>query len=335
MFRSNFRQCAFAAFCCLSLVWVATTAVAQNPHGNGAKNARLKWQLEDPAPTWRYALAAATAPDGDIYLIGGGDLYGLAATVDVFRPHGNKWVAGPPLPRNVYRLAAATGGDGRIYAIGGYFGGYLAFSNSVFALAPGAGRWVEVAPMPTARQSPAAATGLDGRIYVAGGSTVLNFAVNPLNALEIYNPWTGQWTFGAPMPTPRYDAGMATANDGRIFVIGGMTVDAISSVVEVYTPSTNTWTAAAPVPPPQRAIADAVTGPDGRIYLIGGCEIGVRPEDPTDCGSTKRVDAYTPWTNTWERVEPTLETHREGAVAASGKRIYALCGLTTAAESAR
>ena len=285
---------------------------------------------------WKYAIAAATAPDGSIFVIGGAGTNGVTTTVEVLSPHGNKWSVGPSLPSPRYRLAAATGGDGRVYAIGGSDAGYLGIFASVFALTPGASQWVEVAPMPTPRQLPAATTGIDGLIYVAGGSNVLNSTVNILNALEIYNPATGRWTTGAPMPTPRYDPAMATAPDGRIYVIGGFgdAIYNISNVVEVYSPVTRAWTTAAPIPEPRRGLADAVTGSDGLIYLIGGCEVVIKPSG-WDCANTRRVDVYSPDTNTWQSVEPTLEDHREGAAVISGKRIYAIGGHTTAVESAK
>jgi N-acetylneuraminic acid mutarotase len=309
---------------------------AEKNEGKPAKELKLRWTLEPSVSTWRYEVAAATAPDGEIYVIGGASVNGVTTTVDVFSTHGNKWNSGPPLPHPRYRLAAATGGDGRIYAIGGSDAQYLGIFASVVALTPGASQWVPVAPMPTARQLPAAATGIDGRIYVVGGANIVSLTViNVVNVVEIYTPSANQWVAGAPMPTARYDAAVAAADDGRIFAIGGFSGSAILDVVEVYSPATNSWTTAAPVPRPLRGLAKAVTGPDGRIYLIGGCEVGIRPGSPTDCGDSKRVDVYTPWTNSWETGEPTIAVHREGAVAVSGKRIYALSGHTTAVESAK
>jgi N-acetylneuraminic acid mutarotase len=182
------------------------------------------------------------------------------------------------------------------------------------------------------RQLLDASTGLDGRIYVLGGADGLNV----FNTLKIYNPVTGQWTAGAAMPTPRYGLAVATAEDGRIFAIGGNRagVFQILDVVEAYTPTTNSWTTMASIPPPLRALARAATGPDGRIYLISGCELMMTPLG-LSCVDSNRVDAYTPWTNSWETVEPTLLTHTEGAVAVSRKQIFAISGHTTAVESAK
>jgi N-acetylneuraminic acid mutarotase len=322
------RQYLLGLACLLSPMWLVTSASAQ------ASGPKLHWKLEDPLSSSRYALAATTAPDGSIYVIGGASVATVLDIVDIIQPHGHGSLSGPPLPFPRYRHTAVTGGDGRIYAIGGSNPGGVggAVLNSVVALTPGAQQWVSVAPMPTGRQLLGASTGLDGRLYVLGGADDLNV----FNTLEIYNPVIGQWTAGAPMPTPRYGLAVATAQDGRIFAIGGMPqgVFQILDVVEAYTPTTNSWTTVAPIPPPLRALANAATGPDGRIYLIGGCELVITPSGP-DCVDSNRVDAYTPWTNSWEMVEPTLLVHREGAVAVSMTHIFAISGHTTAVESGK
>ncbi len=131
----------------------------------------LEWKLLASLSSSRYALAAATAPDGSIFAIGGAVVGGdLSAVVEVYRPESNQWSAAPALPHTRYRLAAATGGDGRIYAIGGSDpGGEGAFLSSVVALTPGTEQWVAVAPMSVGRQLLAATTGADGRIYAVGG----------------------------------------------------------------------------------------------------------------------------------------------------------------------
>jgi hypothetical protein len=70
-------------------------------------------------PTARYRAAAATAPDGRIYVIGGKNGDGELNTVDIYNPATNTWSAGPAMSRGRDALAAALGGDGHIYAIGG------------------------------------------------------------------------------------------------------------------------------------------------------------------------------------------------------------------------
>src|ERR1700712_1205768 len=95
----------------------------------------LTWEPEGALSNERYALAAATARNGSIYVIGGANTAGTSRTVEVYPPNTKRWLAGPSLPAPRYRLAAATGGDGRIYAIGGSDpGGAGPFLASVLAL---------------------------------------------------------------------------------------------------------------------------------------------------------------------------------------------------------
>ncbi|TDB81562.1 kelch repeat-containing protein [Micromonospora sp. KC721] len=298
--------------------------------GRGGRPA-VEWRAEDPLSSPRYALAAATAPDGSIFAIGGSD-NSKTGVVEVYSPRTRQWKAGPSLPHWRYRHAAATGGDGRIYAIGGGSpGGEGVFLRSVLALTPGDDHWVPVAPMPTGRQLLAAAAGTDGRIYAVGGRYY-----DVLATLEIYDPTVDRWATGAPMPAPRYGMGVAGGPDGRIYAIGGQgaRVGSILDVVEAYSPATGAWTTLAPLPRP-RAGVEATTGPDGRIYVIGGCELDLEAPPGEQCVFTTRVDVYSPDTDTWETVTGTTIAHSEGAVVTSGRRIYAIGGHTAAVESMR
>jgi N-acetylneuraminic acid mutarotase len=310
----------------LGQILAPSTAAAGGGTGPG-----LSWRAEDALQSPKYALAAATGPKGSIFAIGGADGASLSRDVEVYSPRTRQWTPGPALPSPRYRHAAATGGDGRIYTIGGSSPGTEPFLDSVLALRPGTDQWLPVAPMPTRRQLLAAATGRDGRIYAVGGH-----AIDALDAFEIYHPATNRWTVGAPMPTPRYEMAVASGPDGRIYAIGGCGggVYHVLDVVEVYSPATDTWTTATPLPTP-RCIADATTGRDGRIYVIGGCELVIDNTGQPDCVTTTRVDAYSPRTDTWERVTGTTVTHDEGAAVTSGRRIFIIGGHTDAVESAR
>jgi N-acetylneuraminic acid mutarotase len=296
-------------------------------------NGHLKWTPRAPLSSPRYALAAATAPDGSIFAIGGADGASSSAVVEVYRPTSKQWSVAPSLPRPRYRLAAATGGDGRIYAIGGSDpGGEGAFLSSVLALTPGADQWVPVAAMSVGRQLLAATAGADGRIFAVGGHNG-----RALNLLEIYDPARDQWTTGAPMLTPRYEMGVALGGDGRIYAIGGCG-DGFFNVfdsVEAYSPATDVWEPVAPLPS-RRCLVDAAAGPDGRIYAIGGCELVTDAAgNPVDCVISQQVDVYSPQMNVWQTLSPTADAHWEGAATARGTRIFAIGGHTEAVESAR
>src|SRR6266542_1410163 len=84
---------------------------------------QVGWTTAAPLALARDWLAAATAPDGRLYAIGGnGEGPGSEQAfgeVEIYAPADDKWTAGPPLPTPRYGLGAVTGADGNIYVIGG------------------------------------------------------------------------------------------------------------------------------------------------------------------------------------------------------------------------
>jgi N-acetylneuraminic acid mutarotase len=244
------------------------------------------WSTVAPMPTARVGLAAASGPDGRIYAIGGFGISGPLNTVEAYTPSTNTWNTVAPMPTARGFLAATTGPDGRIYALGGMnFSASGGILDTVEAYTLSTNTWSTVAPMPTARHRLAAATGPDGRIYAIGG-----FDINgPLNTVEAYAPSTNAWSTARPMMTARGGLAVPASSGGGIYAIGGNNYigangDSFLNTVEAYIPSTDTWTTVAPMPAARTELG-AVTGPDGRIYAIGGDSGG--PELDT-------VEAYTP-----------------------------------------
>ena len=60
-----------------------------------------------------------------------------------------------------------------------------------------------------------------------------------LTTVEEYDPATDTWATKAPMPTPRWNLGVATASNGKIYAIGGFN-GSLLATVEEYDPATNT-----------------------------------------------------------------------------------------------
>jgi hypothetical protein len=65
------------------------------------------------------SLAAAAAPDGRIYLVGGTVGGAAVATVIAYAPSERRYAAVAPLQGPRTGLGAVVGADGRIYAVGG------------------------------------------------------------------------------------------------------------------------------------------------------------------------------------------------------------------------
>jgi len=74
------------------------------------------------------------------------------------------------------------------------------------------------------------------------------------------------------MPTPRWSLSASVVN-GKIYAIGGLTVNAALSTVEEYDPVTDTWTKKANMPTPRGDLCTAVV--DNKIYAIGGVVLPV------------------------------------------------------------
>jgi N-acetylneuraminic acid mutarotase len=230
------------------------------------------------------------------------------------------WSTATPMltPRNSVATAVV---DGQIFVFGGYNRDIL---NVTEVFDPSTNNWSTRHPMPTARENAGAAVGKDGKIYVIGG--FINGVVEngtAVNVVEAFDPHTNLWCATAPMPTARAIAGVTTGKDGRIYVIGGASEGPDKGplhTVEAFDPRTNTWSKCAPMPT-ARMLGDAVTtGPDGRIYAIGGGGSG---------GVVySTVEAYDPLTNSWTTLPPMPNALGSSVATGPDGKIYAVGGFT-------
>ena len=278
--------------------------------------------------------AAATGPDGRVYLIGGTGDVGVWPGVEAYTPSTNHWAGVAPLNTARSQLAATTSpaaGDanGLIYALGGNDSNSNSL-NVVEQYTPSSNTWTNVSPMPTPRKMLAAATGQDGRVYAIGG------CCNPPNIgetdiVEVYTPGTNHWATATHLNHGRFGLGATTGLDGRIYVFGGCCPNGNpTNTAEVYDPSTNTWTDIAPMSTVRQSLA-AATGADGRIYAIGGAD--------GQGNLLSSVEAYDPSSNQWSPA-PTMNTARSRLAAAASPppgsaplvRLYALGGFVGSSQ---
>ena len=76
------------------------------------------------------------------------------------------------------------------------------------------------------------------------------------------------------MPTPRFDHVAVMAADSKIYIMGGAEAyDDVSSAIFIYDPVTDSWKPGPDMILPRAALAAAAT-PDGKIYAIGGSDVG-------------------------------------------------------------
>jgi influenza virus NS1A-binding protein len=157
-------------------------------------------------------------------------------------------------------------------------------------------------------------------IYAISGRS--NPGAKLLSGVEGYNPFPEKpgWTAMASMPKARERAA-ATQYNNVIYVAGGSDGKTGDSsplkTLEAYDPLKNTWKTLASMHTARDGPA-AVTGTDGRIYVMGG--LG-------DSGYLSSVEAYDPVTKKWETMT-SMNTARGGPAAVLGPdgQIYAIGG---------
>lgn len=327
-FTVSFRTCLAAVTAALSVGLHVLPAQSAAPPSDGV------WE---PAPSLnvaRFSHAAAPGPDGRIYALGGQAPTAPAPdpTVEVFDPANASagWTFADQMATPRYQFAAALGPDDRIYALGG-----LGAAKTAEAYTPGAngapGVWAPIPPMNASRYGLAATTGrgvTDRRVYAIGGvdTTATSGNLSPTGSAEAFRPGQGtdpgRWETLPGMNVARARHTAATGLDGRIYAIGGSTTGGSAGIaaVEVFDPSDRDlgWVEVAPMLRP-RSNPAAATGPDGRIYAIGGQNGNT---------SEKTVEVYDPDTNSWAYVASMSITRAShGAAIGSDGRLYAIAGL--------
>jgi hypothetical protein len=145
---------------------------------------------------------------------------------------------------------------------------------------------------------------VNGKIIAAGGYSG-GFAPDPNT--YIYDPLTGVWSSGTPMPTPVGDYACGVYKDSLVYFIGGYDGAADQNIVQVYNAYTDTWTSAT------AKTGTATSGLRGGIYqdkivVVGGySQTGAGEIDEARLGV---IDAANPNNITWS----TLPNYPGGTV---------------------
>ncbi|HEX6507746.1 MAG TPA: kelch repeat-containing protein, partial [Chloroflexota bacterium] len=308
------------------------------------------WTALAPDPTLRGGSSATIGPDGRIYVIGG-DQTGVK--VEAYDPRSNSWTPLASLPAPRLGFQAVTGPDGRIYVLGGVGRCFTAPCAEVEAYDVHTNTWTAVASMSHGRRDFTAAAGPDGRIYVLGGF-ITTYDVfppdSPPTEVDAYTVVPRDQPLPAPppkptiatrplasMPTGRYGLGAAASGE-KIYAIGGQAsvkpephAPTVFRRVEAYDPKTNTWAQEPPLPAPRVGMGVA-TGPDGRIYVLGGVATAWGQYDASgysNVSGLRNIFIYNPKTRRWSQ-GPLMPDGRYALAAVTGKdgRIYTIGGAT-------
>jgi hypothetical protein len=242
------------------------------------------------------------------------------------------WTPRAPLPERRTEVASTT--DGQFIYLAGGFGPpegeeRATAPRTLWRYDPRADRWEALTQIPQGVHH-TAFVHHGGRLYILGGFRETSF--EPVGNVRIYDLRSGQWSEGAPMPTPRGAMGF-TVLEGRIHLLGGNAAgehavhdheggqiadDRSVNIHEAYDPATNRWTRLAPMPTPRNHLGAATL--NGRIHAVVG-RVNRNFEMTTH-------EIYDPATDRWT-VGPAVPTGRSGvAVLAHDGFVYVFGGET-------
>ena len=185
------------------------------------------------------------------------------------------WSTGDRLTTGREEHAATLLPDRNVLITGGTDGrGTVLASAEVYK--PATNRWTAARSMATARFDHTATLLPSGKVLVAGG-LVGPEPFGSLATTEIYDPATDSWSAAAPMILSRARHTATLLSDGRVLVVGGITLTVEAgglfpsqpSDAEIYDPKANRWAATAPMGC-YRLDPTATRLADGRVLVAGG-----------------------------------------------------------------
>lgn len=280
---------------------------------------------------------------GKIYAVGGTEQEGnappdWASTLNMmYDPEQKAWHKQAPLPHPLSHAGVAAM-DGKLYAIGGFTTPvHIGPQDLAFVYDPKTNQWTDLPKISSPRGSVAVAA-VGGKLHIFGGrisNKVDTIPASPgmpellsgygtVNTHEIYDPATGKWSPGSPIPGPARDhMGIAVLN-GKIHFFGGRIADVVDNLDrhDVYDPQTDQWTTAAPLPRPRSSGAYTVL--HGLIIYAGGeCKPGAYT-DPANVYDD--VTAYDEKTNSWKTLKALPLAHHAFGAATVGNVAYFVGG---------
>lgn len=325
----------------LALLLASALAGFGETPGSGA------WTRKAPMPVGRAEVGVA-ALDDKVYVVGGTEQAGNgpprwdSTLNEMYDPVGDVWQERAPLPRGLSHVGLAALG-GRLYAIGGFTTiVHMGAQNLVFVFDPAANKWTELPKLSGPRGSVAVAA-VGGKLHVFGGRSsekamkiskpgdadVFLGLDPPVTTHEVYDPASGKWSAGSPVPGPGRDHMGVAVLDGKIYLFGGRTADVADNIDrhDVYDPAGDVWNTAAPLPRPRSSGAYAVLK-NLVIYAGGECKPGGRPSTPN---AFDDVTAYEAKTDSWSNLTPLPQArHAFGAATVGGVTYFAggapVCG---------
>ena len=246
------------------------------------------------ATTWRGAGHAAVATaDGALLLIGGVDGDGAPSTrIDRFDPR-----TGSALPLGTLRTArlapvAVRLTAGQVLVTGA--GMDPADAATAELVDERTGQTTPAGTMSVVRSEHAAIELGGGRVLVTGGLTLgEGTELAPSSSAEIWEPATRSFRrLSQALHTARAGHTMTALGDGRILLVGGVSLSAQPLLAEIFDPVTERFTPVYTAWPMRHGHA-ALHTPDGGVLVIGGTLPAPGGNDGVATASVLRYDRVT------------------------------------------
>lgn len=296
------------------------------------------WIQRTSMPTPRHDLQSLAVGER-IYAISGADDLTLDI-VEVYDVDTDSWSVGPPIPTPRGWIGAALL-DGQIYVGCGKTirtaeekertGDERHFQarDVLEALDPKTHTWSALSPSPSGARAGVSVAACGGLIYIIGGNTMAGNDESErthLDAVDIYDPQSGEWSPGPPFPYPVQGTN-AISVDERVYVFGGHRQDVPEAEsyqrdTHVLDPRVGRWKKLAPMFTRRESMGITTHG-ERCIFTCGGHNNDAA--DPVD-HYTDAVEIYDVESDSWSREAPLPERKAWLDAATVGDRIFAMGG---------
>ncbi|MFE8595794.1 Kelch repeat-containing protein [Archangium violaceum] len=234
------------------------------------------WSSTSPMTTARFNHTSVLLDSGKVLVMGGNMLMNRSGPIgnmtEVYDPDtGTSSIPGGQFwPRS--RVSATVLYSGKVLVTGGYL--WLTdpanASSEANLYDPATNSWSFAGLLSKARHGHSAIRLYSGLVLIVGG-------IGGGNTVELYNPYTGQFSVGPPLPFDEtfFFFSATLLYSGEVLVTGG------GGKAALYDPSTNTWT---PTPDMNvgRGEASSTMLHTGEVLFVGGND-----------GSPRSVERYT------------------------------------------
>ena len=192
-----------------------------------------QWQQAPSMNETHEYQAVVLLGDGRVLAAGGRALnFDASSRAEIYDPEANEWaLTGSMHVAQSFPIAVVLS-DGRVLVTGVSDLNSDAPEATSEVYDPAAGTWSPTGTMNHARIFHTMTLLPDGRVLAVGGDDPVSGPNSPHSTTEIFDPRTDSWSPGPDLAAPRFDHSATLLPDGRIFLVGGIGVDAL--IGEIY-----------------------------------------------------------------------------------------------------